>query len=308
MCVCVRVCQVFEIGFLLVELSLESMYVCVNMYTLRSRRLPTRMDALTHPADAQSIYEKYQVRVASPGPHARAHRLHAHPLGPPARLGIGTGVQSGVHQVQKLHARQLVRVRLSSAVLSVVPGESARPVPDPGLRQHCPRWRSGVSAARPVGFSHGWHAWTDWPSVRCTLAAFIRYNPEPARYARNRVASERLVFHSPVIAPARLMDYLVDFSHKFQFQSLRSPGLHVRSRRRLGARMQAHTTPSLIQGCAAFRCWTCVWFHQAALYMVSHDPRFLTAEELQRERTATPSTGNSRGRHDDGGRCTVCRP
>ena len=35
----VRVFQKFDIGFLLVELSLENMFVCVNMYTLRSRRV-----------------------------------------------------------------------------------------------------------------------------------------------------------------------------------------------------------------------------------------------------------------------------
>jgi hypothetical protein len=59
--------------------------------------------------------------------------------------------------------------------------------------------------------------------------AFVRYNPKPARYARNRVAAARLMLQSPVIAPVRLMDYLVDYSHRFQFRSLRSPGLHVRA-------------------------------------------------------------------------------
>ena len=61
------------------------------------------------------------------------------------------------------------------------------------------------------------------------------------------------------------------------------------------------------EGVCGLRWGTCVWCHQAALYMVSHDPRFLTAEELQRERTATPSTGNGHRRHDRC-RCTVCRP
>jgi len=61
--------------------------------------------------------------------------------------------------------------------------------------------------------------------------AFIRYNPTPARYARNRVAAGRLKIESPVIDPVRLMDYLVDFSNRYKFQSMRSPGLHVRDGR-----------------------------------------------------------------------------
>ena len=81
--------QKFDIGFLLVELSLENMFVCVNMYTLRSRRVlaataaaaaATGDGGATQQLGASTeVQKKYQVGGAAPGRTSCKHALTKRP-------------------------------------------------------------------------------------------------------------------------------------------------------------------------------------------------------------------------------------
>jgi hypothetical protein len=79
---------VFAVGLLLVELSLQEMYVCVNMYTLRSRR-PAQADgpklragqaaAAVAPPPASSVSEQYKVKMVHDRGGGRGRGTHASP-------------------------------------------------------------------------------------------------------------------------------------------------------------------------------------------------------------------------------------
>jgi len=185
----------YKAGVLLIEMTLEGMFVSMDMYTLHPRLSSQSSFTSSSSAASASTASSSSASSAATAEFSRQDIKSFNEQ--------STKIKNLMHVksfTYDFHLRHLYKVFSQLAIASSSSSSPSSPSP--------------LASAT---------ASLDYLDI---LKAFVRYNENPARYARNRIAQGQATFDdSGAITPAMLMTYVTQNSGQYGFTALKFRGV-----------------------------------------------------------------------------------